>query len=163
MTKTGRGVWSLAVAILAYLSWLAFAGTLSSHELLLGCACAISSAAACLLTWHAMGLAARGPLSDFLTGWRVPWNILTDGWIIVRILILDLLGIRRADSLFRVCPFATSNSPRDKMRRVLAVAYCTATPNSIVIGIDTDQKKMIYHQLVPDGVPPIARALGAKE
>ncbi len=161
MRKAGWSLWSLGVAAFAYLAWLAFVGTFEFDECVLGIACALVAAAASLLTWRAMGLKAHGTVADYLSGWRVPWYILSDSWAILRVLALDLLGKRNAGSLFRVCPFEIRHSPRGTLRRVLAIVYSTAAPNSIVIGIDPEQGLMIFHQLAPSDIPKTARDLGA--
>lgn len=162
MIKTRWSLWSIAIAASAYLAWLAFVGTFNFDECVLGIACALVAAAASLLTWRAMGLKGCGSLSDYAPGWRVPWYIVADSWAITQVLILDLLGKRRAASLFRVCRFEIRHNARGTFRRVLAVLYNTAAPNSIVIGIDPDQGLMIFHQLAPSSVPKTALELGAK-
>jgi hypothetical protein len=81
---------------------------------------------------------------------------------IVLILAKDLLGIKRAASLYRVTGFQASDSdPRRVAKGVLATAYTTVAPNFIVIGIDAARKRMLFHQLERSGVSKMTKALGA--
>ena len=98
---------------------------------------------------------------DVLAGWRVPWYVLNDLIDIIVVLLRDLLG-RRAPSLYRVCGFRTSHrDARLNARRVLATVYSTTSPNLIVIGIDTSQSRMLFHQIKRASVPAMTQDLGA--
>ncbi len=78
------------------------------------------------------------------------------------VLLKDLLHIAPAESLYRVSPFATADEDPDHLgRRVLATAYSTATPSIIVIGIDVDQRRMLFHQIKRRDLPSMTKALGA--
>ncbi len=75
----------------------------------------------------------------------------------------DLLHLRPAGSYYRVCGFKCSKrDPAILGRGVLAMIYMTATPNSIVLGIDPQSSRMLFHQLERASVPKMARALGAQ-
>jgi hypothetical protein len=81
----------------------------------------------------------------------------------VAILVKDLLGVKRAESFYRVSGFKTSKSnPLLVARRVLATFYTTMAPNFIVIGIDFRQSRMLFHQLQRSSVPQMTKALGAQ-
>jgi hypothetical protein len=56
----------------------------------------------------------------------------------------------------------TKEGPVQAARRVLATAYTSATPNSIVVGIDYDQQRILIHQMQRSGLTAMQRALGAK-
>jgi hypothetical protein len=43
----------------------------------------------------------------------------------------------------------------------LATLYTTTSPNSIVIGIDFNQNRMLFHQLQRSTFPKAAKSLGA--
>lgn len=82
---------------------------------------------------------------------------------ITLVLAKDLLGIAPAKSLFRVSPFAPVNEdPTHLGRRVLATAYTSATPSIIVIGIDVEQHRMLFHQIERSDLPLMTKALGAR-
>jgi hypothetical protein len=44
---------------------------------------------------------------------------------------------------------------------VLAVAYTTMSPNFIVLGINTKEKGLVFHQIERSGVPKMTKNLGA--
>lgn len=167
-----RMAWSAGFAALVFIAWMSFVGNFSSQEFLLGGGCALLTTAFCLLTWSAMALPVRARAADFLPLLRAPWDVARDSWIVIAALAKDLAGIARTQSLVCAAAFERSKDERGKdkrskdergfMRRVLAVAFTTISPNSIVIGIDETQGQMIYHQIVRSGVPAIAKRLGAK-
>jgi hypothetical protein len=100
---------------------------------------------------------------DIVKGWRIPWYILSGIFEIVAILAKDLVGIKRADSFYRVSGFTTSKSdPQLVARRILATFYTTMAPNFIVIGIDFRQSRMLFHQLKRSSIPQMTKALGAR-
>jgi hypothetical protein len=99
---------------------------------------------------------------DVAQAWRIPWYVLSDCYTLVAVLLLDAFTARRAGSLYRVSGFTTSkDNPHLVARRVLATIYTTASPNSIVIGIDFKQSKMLFHQIERSGVSRMAKNLGA--
>lgn len=162
MRGIGPASWSVAIVALAFVAWTAFVGELSLQELAVGGACALFCGAASLLTWKAMDLTIAFNLRDVLEICRLPWNAAQDAWIISLALMLDLLHVRRAGSHLRAIPFEEHSGRRGRLRHVLAVAYTSATPNSIVIGIDDKQRLMLVHQLVGSEIPAVTRRLGAR-
>jgi len=100
---------------------------------------------------------------DLLAGWRVPWYIVSGVYEVAIILSKDLCGVKAAESFYRVSGFKTSKSdPQLIARRVLATAYTTTAPNFIVIGIDYNQSRMLFHQLERSIVPKMTKELGAQ-
>jgi hypothetical protein len=100
---------------------------------------------------------------DLLTCWRIPWYIVSDSYTIVAVLLKDLAGVEKAGSFYRFCGFKTSaHDPLLMARQVLATGYTTVTPNSIVIGIDAAQSRMLFHQLQRTEVSRMAKELGAQ-
>lgn len=161
--KMGRGIgWSVSIVALAFLNWMAFVGDLSPQEMALGAACAVFCAAATLLTWKAMGLSIAFDARDVLELWRLPWNALQDAATIVWALLEDLLQVSPAGSHLRAIPFREHSGPRGRLRHVLAVAYTSVTPNSIVIGIDDERRLMLVHQIVCSEISQVTRRLGAR-
>lgn len=152
----------LTAFIVAAILWFAFVGTRAAHELEVG------AVAAALTVLFAAFVQSRSPhrislpLKDLLQAWRIPWYIVSDIWEITLVLAKDLLGITPAKSLFRVSPFAPVNeNPTHLGRRVLATAYTSATPSIIVIGIDVEQHRMLFHQIERSDLPLMTKALGA--
>ncbi|HEX5435401.1 MAG TPA: hypothetical protein VFY05_14270, partial [Candidatus Angelobacter sp.] len=74
----------------------------------------------------------------------------------------DLAGIKRAQSLYRAVDYEHQSGPHGFVRRSLAVAGTTVTPNFIVIGIDTRRELLLFYQIRRNGIPRITKALGAK-
>lgn len=100
---------------------------------------------------------------DVLQGWRIPLYIASGVWEILVVLAKDLLHIQEPENRFRVCGFDSSkHDPVRIGRTTLAVAYTTAAPNFIVIGIDPSQSRMLFHQISATGVQRMAKKLGAR-
>jgi multisubunit Na+/H+ antiporter MnhE subunit len=149
--------------LLAPALWIVFVGSFNLHELIVG---AISS----LLTLIFLVFVCRSsnekltlrPL-DLIQLWRIPWYIAVDVCGVTLVAVKDLFHVQRAQSLYRVCGFDSSDhDPLRKARTVLAVAYTTASPNIIVLGIDPSQSRMLFHQIKSSAVPKMTQALGAK-
>ena len=101
--------------------------------------------------------------ADLWTCRHIPADVATDTVLLIKVLFLDLLSVRRAGSYYRVCGFATSKEdPRLIGRRVLTTAYTSASPNSIVIGIDYMQSRMLVHQVERRDISALAQELGAR-
>ena len=65
-------------------------------------------------------------------------------------------------SFYRACGFRISTHDTLLIgRSALAIAYTTASPNMMVIGIDPAQSLMLFHQLKRDAVPSYAQSPGA--
>ena len=74
-----------------------------------------------------------------------------DTWVVTLVFFRDLLHLRPAGSYYRVCGFKCSKrDPAILGRGVLATIYMTATPNTIVLGIDPQSSRMLFHQLQRD-------------
>jgi len=54
------------------------------------------------------------------------------------------------------------DEPHDAARRALAIAYSTMTPATVVLGIDQQTGRMLYHQLERSELPRMTRNLGAQ-
>ncbi len=148
----------LAIAAL----WVLFVGGTRAHEMLVGSVVLVLSAAFMFRVGEMESLELEFQMRDLLTCWRIPWYIVSDSYTILVVLLKDLTG-KRAGSFYCFCGFKTSgHDPRLVARRVLATAYTTATPNSIVIGIDVAQSRMLFHQLKRSEVSLMAKELGAQ-
>ena len=100
---------------------------------------------------------------DLFQCWRIPWYIAGDVCVLTLVAFKDLMHLEPAQSLYRVCGFDTSaHDPVRKARTVMAIAFTTASPNILVIGIDPATSRMLFHQLKSGKVPQMARALGAR-
>jgi hypothetical protein len=149
--------------LLAVLLWILFVGGTRRNEMFVGVVVLLLSGAFTYQVWRVETLRAEFHLADILQGWRIPWYVLSGIYEIVAILVKDLLGIKKADSFYRVSGFKTSKSnPSLVARRILATFYTTMAPNFIVIGIDFRQSRMLFHQLERSSVPRMTKALGAQ-
>lgn len=156
------GVFALALAA-AVILWLVFVASFNPHELIVGGACVLLTMIFLYSVARSLGLKLKLRLQDLAQAYRIPWYELTGNWTLVSVLFKDLLGIAPAQNCFRVCGFDSSrHDPVRASRTVLAVALTTASPNSIVIGIDPTRSRMLFHQISPTGVQRMAKALGAK-
>jgi multisubunit Na+/H+ antiporter MnhE subunit len=158
---------SLTLSILSCLFiaviWVLFVGGIRAHEMIVGFVVLVLSAGLLLRVAQREPLKLDFRMVDLLTCWRIPWYIVSDSYIILLVLLKDLAGIERAGSFYRFCGFKTSaHDPRLMAREVLATGCSTVTPNSIVIGIDAAQSRMLFHQLQPTEVSRMAKELGAQ-
>jgi multisubunit Na+/H+ antiporter MnhE subunit len=158
---TGLGT-VMTVAFLAG-GWILLVAGAKPHELVVG---AVSVSVAALFHYQVKRsetLDLRFRVADVATGWRVPGYLAMDVWVVTRILLLHLLRIERAGSHYRVWHFKTSReSPVQAARGVLATVYTSATPNSIVVGIDFDQQRILIHQMERTVLTATERKLGAE-
>jgi hypothetical protein len=153
---------SLVIVVMAG-EWILLVAGTRLHEMLAG---AVSIAAAYVFfsfVYRSERLHTKMRAADLATGWRIPGYIAVDTWVVVKILFQDLFSICKASSLYRVSDFKTSKEdPYLTGRRVLATIFTSASPNSIVIGIDSEQNRMLFHQLQRTGLSKIDQALGAQ-
>jgi len=164
MRRHQKLVLRLAIALpVFYLFWMVFVGTLAAHELEIGVlATALALAGSIIIELqYPSRFAPR--LGQLLTLWRLPWYVVSGTMQITKAAIRDLLGTP-AKSLFRVVSFAAgrTNDERAVARRVLAVLYTTATPTSIVLGVNSSDQKLLLHELARGGVSKTLKELGAK-
>jgi hypothetical protein len=100
---------------------------------------------------------------DLVQCWRIPWYMASGIWEITVVLFKDLGYLGRAGSYYRVSGFKSSKRDRTAVARtVLATVYTTTAPNFIVIGIDPDLSRMLFHQIERSSVPKMTQALGAQ-
>jgi hypothetical protein len=153
----------MATAILLVAGWIGLVAGTKPHEMLVGVGVValLTPFAASLLRSDWLRFSFR--LGDLLQCWRIPWYVLSGCWEITVLLLRDLFAGRRTGSYYRACSFRINK--RDPVliaRSVLAVAYTTMAPNFIVIGIDTQQRQMLFHQVERSSVPKMSQALGAQ-
>lgn len=156
------GVFVLALSA-AVVLWLVFVASFNPHEMMVGAVCVLLTMVFTYSVARSLDLKLTMRLRDVAQAYRLPWYELTGNWTIVLVLMKDLLGIAPAQNCFRVCGFDSSrHDPVRASRTVMAVAFTTAAPNCIVIGIEPSLSRMLFHQISPTGVQRMAKALGAK-
>jgi hypothetical protein len=149
---------------MSYVSWIVFVGTFSRHELLLGIGAALLTATGMVVVTMKYPEPFSPTVWELAAVWRLPWYLISGTWEIFHVAAKDLLGIQRAKSLFRVARFdaGEKNDPRATARRVLGVVYTTVAPNFIVVGVNTSDPRMLFHQIQRSSVPKMTKQLGAK-
>lgn len=150
-------------APLLFLFWLVFVGNFSEWDLLLGAAVAIAGAVAICIVEHADEEHFRPQLRDFVQVVFVLWLFVQGTYEILWVSLRDFFGGRKAVSAFRVVEFKAGRlkEPHDTARRVFAVAYTTMAPNFIVLGINTRERQLLFHQIERSSVPTLTKNLGA--
>jgi multisubunit Na+/H+ antiporter MnhE subunit len=146
-----------------FVFWMIFVGTFSKWELLVGAGAAALGGIAIHVVQHAEGSHFRARLQDLVQGAFVFWLFVQGAYEILFVAFRDLLGGRKAISAFRITKFEAGDEsdPQDTARRVLAVAYTTMAPNFIVLGINTREKQLLFHQIQESSVPQMTKHLGA--
>lgn len=142
--------------------WILFGASTRPEEMIVGCACTLLTVAFSAYVARTTHIEICLRLADVIQVWRIPIYLITGAWEIVAVLFKDVLHIAPAESLYRAIPFEKDSTPVGTGRRVLAVAYTTATPNSIVVGIDPKTHWMLFHQLKRTDVHTMTRRLGAR-
>ena len=140
-----------------------FTGSGSEHELIVGAGASLATVLFSFFVCRLSGQTLVLRPKDLLQMWRMPWYIISGVYEIAIIACKDLVGASKTKSLYRVCGFDTSkHDGLRQARTVLAVAYTTAAPNFIVVGVDAAQSRMLFHQLERSTVPKMTQTLGAK-
>ncbi len=153
----------LLPAFAAFALWVVFVAGFKGQEMFIGALCSAATAAFLTFAWRARPVHLEFHARDVLEIRRVPGAIVQDAWGVCRALARDLTG-RRVASALTVYGFEGSTTNRLKRaREVLAVTYLTASPNSIVLGVDQQAGLLLIHQLQSEKLPETARRLGASE
>jgi multisubunit Na+/H+ antiporter MnhE subunit len=151
----------LAISLAIGWVWLV-AGT-HLHEMIVGAAVVAVATLFLLLVHRSQPNAIRLHWKDVAQGWRIPWYMVTDTWVVTLVFFKDLLHLSPAGSYYRVCGFKSSKrDPAVLGRGVLTTIYMTATPNTIALGIDPESSRLLFHQLQRTNLPKMVRALGAQ-
>ena len=166
--KSGKGetfpfsmIAVLAISLAIGWVWLVVGTHLD--EMIVGAAVVVVATLFLLLVHRSQPNAIQLHWKDVVQGWRIPWYMASDTWVVTLIFFKDLLHLRSAGSYYRVCGFKCSKrDPAILGRGVLTTIYMTATPNTIALGIDPQSSRMLFHQLERTSVPKMARALGAQ-
>lgn len=166
-SRRGRGfahpVLLGGAVVLAPILWVAFVASTGVHELLVGMVACAATVVFSLVVGRSTGIALVLRPGDLAQAWRIPWYLVSGVCEITVVLLKDVVGLAPAKNLYRVCGFDSSrHDPVRAARSVMAVAYTTTAPNFIVVDIDPDQSRMLFHQVDRSSVPRMAKALGAR-
>ncbi|MGB9029530.1 MAG: hypothetical protein WCC27_05365 [Acidobacteriaceae bacterium] len=151
----------LILSVMLAIFWLACVADLNPHDMILGAPAVILSVAFSFFTIRSLPIRFRPLLNDLFQVWRLPWYIFSDLAQISWVLMKDFTG-QPAASLFRSVPWGpVADNGMDTAKRTLAVAYTTAAPNFMVVGIDAQRGQMLFHQVQKSRVPIMTQRLGA--
>jgi multisubunit Na+/H+ antiporter MnhE subunit len=151
---------TLARVVVFALLWLVLVGDFQRQELLVGAFAVAGAAFFYVAVQRAQQDCFSYKWKDLRQVWRVPGNILLDALRVTKVLLRDVF-IERTPSSLLVATFKPSHHVNDlDGREVLAVAYTTASPNSIVLGVHRERSQILLHLLEPAPVSPSMRALG---
>jgi hypothetical protein len=155
---TGQVVF-LTVALAFF--WLAFVANLTADDLYVGIPAVLLSIAFSFFAIRRMPIRFRPTPSDVAQVWRIPWYIVSGLAEIGIVLLKDFFG-KRAESLMRAAPWGPcGDDGHDVALRTLAIACTTVAPNFIIVGIDREQGRMLFHQVQKSSVPIMTQRLGA--
>ena len=87
--------------------WILLVAGTHIHEMIVGAASVLASGAFLFVVHRSSTLHTDFCLSDIAKGWRIPWYVVSDIFVITLVLLKDLFGIEKAKSLFRVSGFQT--------------------------------------------------------
>lgn len=159
-----RALHLVITAAIVAVGWLGLVSNTQRHELILDACIVVVLTLFAAQLFRTNWLRLHFEVRDVLQCWRIQWYVLSKCWEITVVLFRDAFLGRRAGSYYRACSFRISRrDPILLARSVLTVAYTTAAPNFIVIGIDADQKQMLFHQIERNSVPRMCQALGAQQ
>jgi multisubunit Na+/H+ antiporter MnhE subunit len=149
---------------LFYLLWIIFTGTFALHELLTGIVATLLATTGIAIISIQQPTRFSPRLADLLSAWRLPWYLVSGTLEIIVVAAKDVMGTKRAQSLFRIVPFdaGKNEGPRAAARRVLAVVYTTATPTSIVLGVNASNNKLLFHEINRTSISKMTKQLGAQ-
>lgn len=164
MHRLGRLAFLFVVSVpFLFIFWLVFVGTFSRWELLIGAGVTVLGGVAIAVVERADDAHFRPRLRDLVQAVFIPWLLIQGTYEILWVSVRDLLGGRKAVSAFRIVGFEAGelDDVHATGRRVLAVAYTTMAPNFIVLGVNTNQQNLVFHQIERSGIPKMTKNLGA--
>ncbi len=152
---------TLKLVIVSAALWVLFVGNLRRDELIVGVLSVAVTTCLIKFVRRAEKLQISWRAGDLLQALWIPWYIILGAREVISVLAKDLAGIEQPKSLFLTSHFKRSGTARGNEQRLLASLFDTATPNFIVLGINSDSKRMLYHQLTKTEIPRMAKHLGA--
>jgi hypothetical protein len=160
--RSSPGVIAVVAFCLA-VGWVWLVAGTHLHEMMVGAAVVVMATLFLKAVHESSQNALRLEWKDVVQCWRIPWYMASGIWEITVVLFKDLTHLTRAGSYYRVSGFKTSKRDRVVIARtVLATVYTTTAPNFIVIGIDPELSRMLFHQIERSSVPKMTQALGAQ-
>ena len=156
-----RSVYSTALP--SVLLWGLLVGSVNRDEALVGGFAVVLTMLLLLVLHRCYPGSVTMRWQDLLHVTRVPLAVVRDAWAVIAVLFLDLFRREPISDLYRAVRWEHGDDhPRLRGRGVLATAAMSASPNTIVLGIDYGATLMILHQVKRAPMDAMARGLGAK-
>jgi hypothetical protein len=161
--RSSSRVVTAVVAFCLAFGWVWLVAGTHLHEMMVGAGVVVAAALYLKAVHESSRNSLRLEWKDVVQCWRIPWYMASGIWEISVVLFKDLTYLSRAGSYYRVSGFKSSKRDRTAIARtVLATVYTTTAPNFIVIGIDPELSRMLFHQIERSDVPRMTQALGAQ-
>ncbi len=155
---TWLALWASSFALM-----LLYVGRLSFDEALFAAIGSVVAATASKIVLEHRIAPLRSQWRHFAEIRRVPKYVVTGSWEICAVLARQIFLRKAAQSLIYAVPFdAGGDDDESSFRRALAVAWTTSTPNFVVVGIDRERGRLVYHQIRQSGIPEMTKRLGAR-
>ena len=158
-----RLTFGLAWAIGAWLLWLLLVSTSKRAELVTGAIAAVITALAVDAVRSRERFVFRPRLRWLRRALLIPVRVVTESWLITVALVRHATGRRQVRGALVAIPFdhGPDDDPEASARRALLVLGLSATPNTVVVGVDAERNEVLTHQLVPDPAR-LERAVGGR-
>jgi hypothetical protein len=151
-------LWSLSFALM-----MLYAGKVAPDEALFAALGATISATASKMVLEKRLAPLRGEWRCVAQIWRLPRYLVTGTWEVLAVLARQVFLRKPAPSLLYGVRFdAGGDDDESALRRALAIAYTTATPNFVILGVDRARGLLVYHQVQKGPIPEMTVQLGAK-
>ncbi len=151
-------LWAVSFALM-----MLYAGKLAWDEALIAATGSVVTAIASKIVLQRRLAPVRAEWRCISQLWRLPRYIVRGTWEVTVVLARQIFLRRPADSLLCGVPFeAGGDDDESAFRRALAIAYTTATPNFVVLGVDRRRGLLVYHQVQKGPVPEMTKRLGAR-
>jgi multisubunit Na+/H+ antiporter MnhE subunit len=142
-----------------WLLWLVFTDSLDFRELAAG------AAAATIATYFSFVFASRKTIGSFwfpreiAVIWRLPAELAHDTLVLLLALMRRFAGEDLPSGIVGIPFSAVGKRPESRGKRALAITLLTVTPNTLVLGVLTDEKVLFFHRLLPQPASALARRL----
>jgi hypothetical protein len=129
--------------------WLLFVDTLASPELVVGAIAAALAATAADVV-REQDLVRFRMRARWLPGLAsLPWQVVTDSWLLAVALWRELRRPGSVNGLFRVLPFPIDqDDATGAARSAMVTSIASIAPNTYVVGVERGEGTILLHQLV---------------
>ena len=151
-------LWAVSFALM-----LLYVGKIAADELLFAAAGSAVTAIASRMVLEKHIAPLRAQWRAAAQVFRIPKYVVVGTWEVVAVLAKQIFLRKPAGSLFYGVPFDIGGDDDESaFRRALAIAYTTATPNFVIVGIDRERGLLVYHQIKASAIPEMTKRLGAR-